>query len=101
MILLHDNKGCTYFRLIGTFQINLIFPFQFIQVSNESEPQNIFELMTKIWKVDKPQILISVTGGAKSCNLNPKLKDMFVNGLRKVLAFLLCAAEGGNFLNIS
>ena len=77
-----------------TFQIHLIFHFQFIQVSNESLPQKIFELMTEIWKVDKPQILISVTGGAKSFNLNPKLKDMFVNGLRKVsLAFLLCSIE--------
>ena len=79
---------------MGTFQIHLVFYFQFIQVSNESLPQKIFELMTKIWKVDKPQILISVTGGAKFCNLNPKLKEMFVNGLRKVLlAFLFCSVK--------
>ena len=65
------------------------FSFQFIQVSDESPPENIFTLMTKIWKVEKPQILISVTGGAKSFNLDPKLKDMFANGLRKVLLFFL------------
>ena len=67
------------------FSIHLTFYFQFIQISNESSPENVFKLMTEKWKVDKPQILISVTGGAKSCNLKPKLKDMFVNGLRKVL----------------
>ena len=68
--------------------MQLTFYFQFIQVSNESSPKKIFKLMTKIWKVEKPQILISATGGAKSFNLDPKLKDMFANGLRKVLLLI-------------
>ena len=80
-----DSQGWGHSELL----IFSYFSFQFIQVSDESPPENIFTLMTKIWKVEKPQILISVTGGAKSFNLDPKLKDMFANGLRKVLLFFL------------
>ena len=40
--------------------------------------------MTDKWNVEKLQILISVTGGAKSFNLKPRLRDMFANGLRKI-----------------
>ena len=45
------------------------------------------------WKVEKPQILISVTGGAKSFRLKPRLRDMFANGLRKVLLFFIFCFE--------
>ena len=41
--------------------------------------------MTDEWNIEKPQILISVTGGAKSFRLKPRLREMFANGLRKVL----------------
>ena len=46
--------------------------------------------MTDEWKIEKPQILISVTGGAKSFSLKPKLRLMFANGLRKVVLLFIC-----------
>ena len=49
--------------------------------------------MTDEWNVEKPQILISVTGGAKSFRLKPRLRDMFANGLRKVLFFFIFRFE--------
>lgn len=34
--------------------------------------------------MEKPRLLISVTGGAKSFNMDPKLKEHFARGLLKV-----------------
>jgi len=34
--------------------------------------------------MEYPQLLISVTGGAKAFKLNPKLKEHFTDGLLKV-----------------
>ena len=36
------------------------------------------------WALKKPSLLISVTGGAKSFGISPRLKKDFVEGLRKV-----------------
>lgn len=56
--------------------------------------------MTHEWKVEKPQILISVTGGAKSFRLKPRLRDMFENGLRKVLYFFIFGFEPLRFARL-
>ena len=38
----------------------------------------------KTWGLEIPKLLISVTGGAKSFKLAPKLKKLFADGLSKV-----------------
>ena len=56
--------------------------------------------MTHEWKIEKPQILISVTGGAKSFRLKPRLRDMFENGLRKVLYSFIFGFEPLRFARL-
>ena len=40
--------------------------------------------MTQQWGLDAPNLLISVTGGAKDFNMKPRLKSVFRRGLLKV-----------------
>lgn len=40
-------------------------------------------LLTDIWGLQKPNLLISVTGGAKNIVMSKKLKDAFKKGLLK------------------
>ena len=41
------------------------------------------ELIKKVWKLKVPNLVISVTGGAKSFHLKPRLKEVFQRGLIK------------------
>ena len=41
------------------------------------------DLMKNSWDLDLPNLLISVTGGAKDFQLTPKLKEVFNRGLMK------------------
>lgn len=41
------------------------------------------KLIKKIWKLEVPNLVISVTGGAKSFHLKPRLKEVFQRGLIK------------------
>lgn len=39
------------------------------------------ELLTKVWKIDMPNLLISVTGGARLCDMKPGFIKVFRRGL--------------------
>ena len=41
------------------------------------------KLIRKVWKLEVPNLVISVTGGAKSFHLKPRLKEVFQRGLVK------------------
>jgi len=43
----------------------------------------MLDLLMDVWGLDKPNLLISVTGGAKNFNMNKRLKDTFRRGLMK------------------
>lgn len=43
----------------------------------------IKHLITNYWGLEKPNLLISVTGGAKNISMSKKLKDAFKKGLHK------------------
>ena len=43
----------------------------------------MLELMMNVWGMDKPNLLISVTGGAKNFQMNKRLKETFRRGLMK------------------
>ena len=45
---------------------------------------DIFNFMKNHWNLEQPRLLISVTGGAKSFNMDPKLQEHFSSGLVKV-----------------
>ncbi|XP_066912898.1 transient receptor potential cation channel subfamily M member-like 2 isoform X3 [Clytia hemisphaerica] len=57
---------------------------KFIRIAHDTSMEDTFSLLTEHWKIDEPQLLISVTGGAKSFNMDPRLKQQFASGLVKV-----------------
>ena len=57
---------------------------QFVRLAHDTEADVMYDMMTKHWGMEEPQLLISVTGGAKKFNLDPRLKQHFASGLLKV-----------------
>uniref|UniRef100_A0A674IXS8 Transient receptor potential cation channel subfamily M member 2 n=1 Tax=Terrapene triunguis TaxID=2587831 RepID=A0A674IXS8_9SAUR len=57
---------------------------KYVRVSADTPPCIIYQLMTQHWGLDVPNLLISVTGGAKNFNMMPRLKNVFRRGLVKV-----------------
>lgn len=45
--------------------------------------EKITKLLFNYWKLKPPKLIISVTGGAKLDGLNPRLRDVFCNGVVK------------------
>jgi len=79
-----------YLAILHTRYIYFLFIFvQFVRLAHDTKADVIYELMTKHWKIEAPQLLISVTGGAKSFNLDPRLKQHFASGLLKVCILIL------------
>lgn len=64
--------------------IFILFCYQFIRISHDSDPENVLRLLKENWRLELPKLLISVTGGAKSFTLHPKLKNVLRQGLLKV-----------------
>jgi transient receptor potential cation channel subfamily M protein 2 len=50
----------------------------------DNDMSTLKKLMTEIWGMERPNLLIFVTGGAKNFELRGKLKDAFRRGLMKV-----------------
>ena len=59
------------------------FCFQYIRVSPDTNPKVVFDLLVNVWSLTPPQLLISVTGGAKRFDLKPRLANRFKRGLMK------------------
>ncbi|XP_077993758.1 transient receptor potential cation channel subfamily M member 2-like isoform X2 [Glandiceps talaboti] len=59
-------------------------PAKYIRLEHMTDPDKIVQLMTQWWGLSAPNLLISVTGGAKDFMLTSKLKAVFRNGLTKV-----------------
>lgn len=57
---------------------------QYIRISNDTDARDALKLLLKEWKLEFPNFLVSVTGGAKTFKLPIKLKQLFSNGLYKV-----------------
>lgn len=57
---------------------------QYVRISQDTPPSVIYHLMTQHWGLDVPNLLISVTGGAKDFHMKPRLKSIFRRGLVKV-----------------
>ncbi|KAK2839691.1 hypothetical protein Q5P01_013431 [Channa striata] len=57
---------------------------KYARVSADTRPDVLYHLLTKQWKLSPPNLLISVTGGAKNFYLKARLKKMFQRGLIKV-----------------
>uniref|UniRef100_A0A4W4H3K8 TRPM SLOG domain-containing protein n=1 Tax=Electrophorus electricus TaxID=8005 RepID=A0A4W4H3K8_ELEEL len=57
---------------------------KYVRVSSGTSAEVLYQLMTEHWKLQPPNLLISVTGGAKNFNMKTRLKDKFHRGLIKV-----------------
>ena len=60
-----------------------LFLLQYVRVSHDTDVQLILKLMLERWNLEIPNLVISVTGGAKSFVLKPRLKEVFRRGLIK------------------
>ncbi|KAM4889199.1 LOW QUALITY PROTEIN: transient receptor potential cation channel subfamily M member 2 [Thomomys bottae] len=56
---------------------------KYVRVSQDTPSSLIYHLMTRHWGLDDPNLLISVTGGAKNFTMKPRLKHIFRRGLVK------------------
>ncbi|KAG7227474.1 hypothetical protein INR49_005288 [Caranx melampygus] len=57
---------------------------KYVRVSTDTSSEVLYNLLTEQWKLSSPNLLISVTGGAKNFYLRARLKSMFHRGLIKV-----------------
>uniref|UniRef100_UPI0037E9964E transient receptor potential cation channel subfamily M member 2 n=1 Tax=Semicossyphus pulcher TaxID=241346 RepID=UPI0037E9964E len=57
---------------------------KYARVSTDTSPEILYQLLTEQWKLSPPNLLISVTGGAKNFYLKARIKNMFHRGLIKV-----------------
>lgn len=55
----------------------------YVRLSHDTDVQLILKLMLDRWDLEIPNLVISVTGGAKSFVLKPRLKEVFRRGLIK------------------
>jgi len=62
---------------------HLLFALQYVRLSHDTDVQLILKLMLDRWNLEIPNLVISVTGGAKSFVLKPRLKEVFRRGLIK------------------
>jgi transient receptor potential cation channel subfamily M protein 2 len=54
-------------------------------VGQNTNDDQMLNVLFSCWKLTKPKLLISVTGGAKNFSLKPKLRDGFRKGLVKAV----------------
>ncbi|KAB5577294.1 hypothetical protein PHYPO_G00208240 [Pangasianodon hypophthalmus] len=57
---------------------------KYVRVSSDTPVEKLYQLMTEHWKLQPPNLLISVTGGAKNFYIKSDLKNKFRRGLIKV-----------------
>ncbi|XP_028404438.1 transient receptor potential cation channel subfamily M member 2-like isoform X2 [Dendronephthya gigantea] len=55
----------------------------YVRLAEDTNVELVMRLILKVWKLEVPNLVISVTGGAKSFHLKPRLKEVFQRGLIK------------------
>ncbi|XP_069589865.1 transient receptor potential cation channel subfamily M member 2 [Ranitomeya imitator] len=56
---------------------------QFVRVSSDTPSNVLYQLMTEKWGLEAPNLLISITGGAKNFHMKMRLRNIFRRGLVK------------------
>ena len=54
-----------------------------MRVNAQTDPESLKKFITEYWELEMPNLLISVTGGAKNFDMKPRLKEAFYRGLMK------------------
>ena len=52
-----------------------------MRVAANSEPGRVARCIAKFWRVQRPSVLISITGSAQSLDISPRLSEAFCKGL--------------------
>lgn len=54
---------------------------QYIRLSLNTSAENVVQFMQQGWDLPKPDLIISVTGGAKNFEMSARLRKIFQSGL--------------------
>lgn len=54
-----------------------ILPPQYLRLSCDTDSETLYELLTQHWHLKTPNLVISVTGGAKNFALKPRMRKIF------------------------
>ena len=54
---------------------------QYIRLALQTNAKTVVEFMQRGWRVPTPDLIISVTGGGKQCNISRHLRKTFQRGL--------------------
>ncbi|XP_078512418.1 transient receptor potential cation channel subfamily M member 2 [Lissotriton helveticus] len=73
-----DAYGDLIFTGLGKSEMK-----QYVRASNSTPAKVLYEMMTKMWNLSVPNLLISVTGGTKNFSMKGRLKNLFSRGLIK------------------
>ena len=52
------------------------FGLQYVRIDHETQMDTVMTLLKKYWKIESPNVLISVTGGAQDVPTRPSLTNM-------------------------
>jgi len=69
---------------------------QYIRLALGTNAKTIVEFMQRGWRLPTPDLIISVTGGGKQCNMSPHLRKTFQRGL--VAAAATTSKKNKNFI---
>ncbi|CAF1465303.1 unnamed protein product, partial [Rotaria sordida] len=72
---LTDVYGCVEFNV--NKDDTTIRPSEYIRLSLETNAETVVKFMTQYWKLKQPDLIISVTGGAKNFDASTILRKMF------------------------
>ena len=54
---------------------------QFFRLAMDTDPETVVRFIQEGWNLPTPDLIISVTGGAKQASLSPSLRKTFQRGL--------------------
>ena len=79
-----ENAVGVFLRLFNWVHFLLLsLIFKYCRMDCETTPSTVTHLLMKIWKLPLPTLIVSVHGGARDFELQPKIKPMIKNGLIK------------------
>jgi transient receptor potential cation channel subfamily M protein 8 len=56
-------------------------PSQYIRLALDTKADKVVQFMKEAWRLRTPDLIISITGGAKYCDLSARLRKAFQVGL--------------------
>ena len=80
------NGKAPYYGTISFTASLLSEPAPFITVSDTSSPAYLSHYLTRQWRIEPPEVIFSVIGGAQDFTLAPQLLAVFSDGLNRAVS---------------